>query len=429
MEIALAEKQPEQSKEVVDSIPDRPVQLASADAAAQRGAKMCRFCLSDEDEEPSLGPLITPCLCRDHVHQECLRTWRATNSVAFYSCNVCKWQYRFRTMSPGSEFGLRLAILMGPVLTTFLLALALGGVPLTGPPNTLGQRLLNGLSCIGLLYLTLVTGVFNFQYCAAALESARASAQSMGMPDLPNSIYAQLVIYLAMRCLFVALFYIFCIAIFFPFSAFMGLIILIMAWPTGLKDLGDRIVRHLEFRVPVMQVTPVMEREAAAAAAEEHARTVREAAEAAARPLGTAAPAAPAPAPHLARAGGGGQAATTATAAATGRTARSGLRLPRVAGMPGLPPRAPTQQQLQLQQQQRAQLLSQASLRSDGVEPSDASASASANANANGSASVGSSSGSSASLSLPRSGLGGGDGSGHVAIDVSLLTRGEERSA
>uniref|UniRef100_A0A7R9VGA6 RING-CH-type domain-containing protein n=1 Tax=Chlamydomonas euryale TaxID=1486919 RepID=A0A7R9VGA6_9CHLO len=260
----LPAAEPEPSPGTSDDAPKPPPNLNG-----RNERKLCRFCLADEQEEPELGALFTPCLCRDTVHQECLRKWRATNSAAFYSCNVCKWQYRFKTLSAGSEFGLRLCILLWPVVTTLLLSLLLGLIPIAGPSDTLGMRILNGLSVLGLIYLAVIAAVFNFQYCRAALAAAQQSAVGMGMPSLPTSIYVQLVLYLAMRCFLVGLFFVFCVAVFFPFSAFMGLVVLIMAWPPALKELGDRIVRHLEFRAPVMQVTPGMEREAAAAAAQQ----------------------------------------------------------------------------------------------------------------------------------------------------------------
>jgi hypothetical protein len=48
------------------------------------GVRQCRFCLGEEGEDPELGKLLTPCLCRDTVHTACLQTWRATNAQAFY---------------------------------------------------------------------------------------------------------------------------------------------------------------------------------------------------------------------------------------------------------------------------------------------------------------------------------------------------------
>lgn len=70
-------------------MPAASTAAAAAPALAAQpsaGLRCCRFCLGEEGEDPELGPLITPCLCRDTVHQECLKRWRATNTAAFYRC-------------------------------------------------------------------------------------------------------------------------------------------------------------------------------------------------------------------------------------------------------------------------------------------------------------------------------------------------------
>ncbi len=54
------------------------------DVEAARPRRTCRFCLGEEGEDPSLGKLFTPCLCRDTVHSSCLNQWRMTTSSAFY---------------------------------------------------------------------------------------------------------------------------------------------------------------------------------------------------------------------------------------------------------------------------------------------------------------------------------------------------------
>ncbi|KAH9937040.1 zf-C3HC4-domain-containing protein [Fomitopsis serialis] len=60
--------------------------------------KQCRICF--EGEDPQLGRLIRPCLCKgsmSHVHVKCLQRWRntAANQSAFYSCPQCGYRYHF----------------------------------------------------------------------------------------------------------------------------------------------------------------------------------------------------------------------------------------------------------------------------------------------------------------------------------------------
>ncbi|BGP44630.1 hypothetical protein JCM10450v2_000444 [Rhodotorula kratochvilovae] len=62
--------------------------------------RMCRICFSGDDEN-GMGKLFSPCLCRGtsrHVHTKCLESWRkaSANPRAFYQCDQCGYQYRFR---------------------------------------------------------------------------------------------------------------------------------------------------------------------------------------------------------------------------------------------------------------------------------------------------------------------------------------------
>ncbi|GAA6052645.1 hypothetical protein JCM3770_003909 [Rhodotorula araucariae] len=82
---------------------------AHEDATAQEEAerdrpvqddRMCRICFSGDDED-EMGKLFSPCLCRGtsrHVHTKCLESWRkaSANPRAFYQCDQCGYQYRFR---------------------------------------------------------------------------------------------------------------------------------------------------------------------------------------------------------------------------------------------------------------------------------------------------------------------------------------------
>ncbi|RPD55843.1 zf-C3HC4-domain-containing protein [Lentinus tigrinus ALCF2SS1-7] len=60
--------------------------------------KQCRICLDGED--PELGRLIRPCLCKgsiSYVHVKCLQRWRNTSASrsAFYACPQCGYHYHF----------------------------------------------------------------------------------------------------------------------------------------------------------------------------------------------------------------------------------------------------------------------------------------------------------------------------------------------
>ncbi|KAI0068444.1 hypothetical protein BV25DRAFT_1911415 [Artomyces pyxidatus] len=71
---------------------------ADRTGADRTDEKQCRICLDGED--PSLGRLIRPCLCKgsiSFVHVKCLQQWRnvSSNSSAFFSCPQCHYRYHF----------------------------------------------------------------------------------------------------------------------------------------------------------------------------------------------------------------------------------------------------------------------------------------------------------------------------------------------
>lgn len=65
---------------------------------------LCRICFLDASasiEEPSLGRLIQPCLCRGtqaRVHVGCLQRWRRTSAsrASFWKCDQCGFRYQLR---------------------------------------------------------------------------------------------------------------------------------------------------------------------------------------------------------------------------------------------------------------------------------------------------------------------------------------------
>ncbi|OSX67486.1 hypothetical protein POSPLADRAFT_1164863 [Postia placenta MAD-698-R-SB12] len=67
-------------------------------ADSPQEGNQCRICFDGED--PELGRLIRPCLCKgsiSHVHVKCLHRWRnsSANRSTFYSCTQCGYKYHF----------------------------------------------------------------------------------------------------------------------------------------------------------------------------------------------------------------------------------------------------------------------------------------------------------------------------------------------
>ncbi|CAL1695588.1 unnamed protein product [Somion occarium] len=98
--------------------------------------KQCRICLDGED--PELGKLIRPCLCKgsiSYVHVKCLQMWRNTSPSrsAFYACPQCGYRYHFaRTRVVGiatnpvvvgavSTIVFTMLVICSSYITTFLL--------------------------------------------------------------------------------------------------------------------------------------------------------------------------------------------------------------------------------------------------------------------------------------------------------------------
>ncbi|TPX60138.1 hypothetical protein PhCBS80983_g02004 [Powellomyces hirtus] len=72
--------------------------------AAATDDRLCRICYggpADEEDEPELGRLISPCKCKGtmrSVHIGCLNRWRTTSQKkeSFYECDHCHYKYHFR---------------------------------------------------------------------------------------------------------------------------------------------------------------------------------------------------------------------------------------------------------------------------------------------------------------------------------------------
>lgn len=86
-------------------IPQEPKIHEERPSTPQQDLPQCRICLDGED--PELGRLIRPCLCKgsvSYVHVKCLHQWRTLSSTmsAFYRCPNCGYHYRFaRTKALG----------------------------------------------------------------------------------------------------------------------------------------------------------------------------------------------------------------------------------------------------------------------------------------------------------------------------------------
>ncbi|GAX84049.1 hypothetical protein CEUSTIGMA_g11473.t1 [Chlamydomonas eustigma] len=219
------------------------------------GGRQCRFCLGEEGEDPELGRLINPCLCRDTVHTECLQTWRATNAQAFYSCNVCKWSYKFQRVTRFREIAVRLCAPLWPIALVSFLSAALGFIPVFGHAGSnIGLHMLNGLAAVGLLYLSVIVVAFNWQY----LRYTSMVSQAATTASLPSPLRLQLWTHMLARCVLLAMFFGFCMVYFFPYSGLMGVLAMALASPPAVKELGDRLIRRLEAGREVQDVTSDM---------------------------------------------------------------------------------------------------------------------------------------------------------------------------
>ena len=68
----------------------------------------CRICLDEGFSDDN--PLVSPCLCRAVVHRKCLSKWRGMSqgnprSLAYYRCEVCHYEYRFRRVLGATVLG------------------------------------------------------------------------------------------------------------------------------------------------------------------------------------------------------------------------------------------------------------------------------------------------------------------------------------
>ncbi|GJE87665.1 E3 ubiquitin-protein ligase MARCH [Phanerochaete sordida] len=110
-------------------MPDEPAAATPNDTGGGDNqaddAPQCRICLDGED--PELGRLIRPCLCKgsvSYVHVKCLHRWRnsSTSNSAFYRCPQCGYHYRFaRTQVAGiASNPIAVGLLSGVAFTLLL---------------------------------------------------------------------------------------------------------------------------------------------------------------------------------------------------------------------------------------------------------------------------------------------------------------------
>ncbi|KZP16815.1 hypothetical protein FIBSPDRAFT_934405 [Athelia psychrophila] len=125
-------------EQVHEQEPDGAEVETEKEDGAGTEAKQCRICL-DGDDDPDLGRLIRPCLCKGsmtYVHVSCLNRWRANaaSRQGFFKCSVCGYRYRLgRTRVAGiasnpvvtgalSAFLFTLLVLAASFVTTFFTA-------------------------------------------------------------------------------------------------------------------------------------------------------------------------------------------------------------------------------------------------------------------------------------------------------------------
>ncbi|GLI58803.1 hypothetical protein VaNZ11_000569 [Volvox africanus] len=121
----------------------------------------CRICM-DEEVDPILNPLISPCKCSGstkYVHRQCLLKWRSMKSgtQAYYRCEICHYRYQFRRLWWAQVLGhpITSILIFSALLTSS--AWLLGYVPLmellvgVPPGSHIGLHFLNGFLLVGLL--------------------------------------------------------------------------------------------------------------------------------------------------------------------------------------------------------------------------------------------------------------------------------------
>ena len=85
-----------------------------------------------------------------------------------------------------------------------------------------------------------MTCPYLLQYMRLTLLAARAAAATLGLEVLPPRLRVQLFATMIARCVLVGIFFSFCIVYFFPYSGFMGVIMMALISPPLMKEIGDR---------------------------------------------------------------------------------------------------------------------------------------------------------------------------------------------
>ncbi|POW19870.1 hypothetical protein PSHT_04199 [Puccinia striiformis] len=89
-------------QETTPNEPETELNHQEKDQEQTEEEPLCRICLSGrDDEDPSLGRFIQPCLCRGtmaNIHVGCLQRWRITSPSpkSFYRCDQCGYRYKLR---------------------------------------------------------------------------------------------------------------------------------------------------------------------------------------------------------------------------------------------------------------------------------------------------------------------------------------------
>jgi len=194
-----------------------------------------------------------------------------TNSNAFYSCNVCKWRYRFASISAQRAQWIRAGVPLCMLALLFLWVLLLGFIPIFGAVgeegSSFGVHVLNGVSALGFGYMIAIVGGFTYQYWKMGMSAAQLAAGAVGLAVLPLHMRVRLYSIMALRTSFVALFFGYNAVFFFPYSGLLGVVGMFLACPPLVKKLGDWLVQRMELDQPILELTPEMVAAAAASTA------------------------------------------------------------------------------------------------------------------------------------------------------------------
>jgi len=91
---------------------------------------LCRICQMRQSEAPEMR-MIRPCLCSgsvSYVHTDCLNRWRSMSTAAYFTCSICRYNYRIeRTLVAQLLMQESFAVALAAILI-LTLCFAVGGI-------------------------------------------------------------------------------------------------------------------------------------------------------------------------------------------------------------------------------------------------------------------------------------------------------------